>query len=192
MNNMRIQTRESVRKAKSCYSDEKIAKLVPPEGNTPKQVAELPISDADRLWGLIYSCGATQKDLVEFACKCARRVRQSAAGLRAIETAEAWLRGEATAEDCRKAADAASAFADADADAARAAYADAYTYAFAADAAAYAARAAYDDAYTYVYAGCNAAFAAAFDDASDVAFTAAYAAERKWQIQTLVEILERN
>lgn len=99
-----IQTRESVRAAESCYNDEKIDRLVPPEGNTPRQVAELPISLDDRLWGLIYSCGASKELLVSFACKRARRFNKCE-DLTAVETAEAWLRGEATRSDCDLAED---------------------------------------------------------------------------------------
>jgi len=90
--------------------------------------------------------------------------------LRAIETTEAWARGEATIEQVREAADDAAAHADvayADAAAAaayavHAAYAAAYADAAAAYAAAYAAHAAY-------------AAAAAADAAAYVAY-AAYAA----------------
>jgi hypothetical protein len=96
--------------------------------------------------------------LVRAACACARTVLQYApAGeqrpLRAIETAEAWCDGNATIEQVRSAADAASAaaYATAAASAAYAAYATdaASAAAYAADAAAYAADAA---AYAAAYA----------------------------------------
>jgi hypothetical protein len=81
--------------------------------------------------------------------------------LRAIETAERWTRGEATAEECRKAADAAYA-------ARRGAYNDAASYA--ADAAAGAAHAAY---VAYVYARATATTASASAARSAAAYAAA-------------------
>lgn len=75
-----------------------------PPGATPRQVAELPFTYETRLWGLIHICGATQRQLVRFACDCARRQSQELMGLLAIDVAERWLRGEATAEECEEAA----------------------------------------------------------------------------------------
>jgi leucyl aminopeptidase (aminopeptidase T) len=94
--------------------------------------------------------------------------------LRAIETAEAWCRGEATIDDvraARNAADAAYAAANAAYAAANAAYAaaaaaDAYAAAAAADADAAAAAAAADAAYADAYAD-----AADADEADQLALT---------------------
>jgi hypothetical protein len=110
-----------------------------------------------------------RKKLVLCACECARlALPHVKAGelrpLKAIETAEAWARGEASLDDVREARKAAYA-ADADADAA--AYA-----AYAADAAAAAAYAA--------YAADAAAYAAA-----------AYAARSK-ALATCAEIVRRH
>ena len=107
------------------------------------------------LW-LAAKAGVDRKRLVMAACACARLalVHVPAGEQRpriAIETAEAWCRGEATIEQVkearRNAADAAAAYAAADAAyaAAAAAYA-AYAYAYAAYAAADAAYAAADAA----------------------------------------------
>jgi hypothetical protein len=102
-----------------------------------------------------------RKEGVRAACLCAREaLRYVPAGelrpLRAIETAEAWTRGEATIAQVRAARDEAWA-----ADAAYAAYAaDAADAAYAADAADAAAYAAYATAYA--------------------AYAAAYAAARRW------------
>ena len=115
------------------------------------------------LW-LAAKAGIDRKRLVMAACACARlalvhvRIGEERPRI-AIETAEAWCRGEATIEqvrEARKAADAADAAAyaayaaayAADAYAAAAAYAAAY----AADADAYAAAAYAADAYAYAYA----------------------------------------
>ena len=100
-----------------------------------------------------------RKPLVRVACECARLAWKymPQASRDALEVVEAWTRGEASAEDCRKArADAAVA----------AAYADA-AYADAAAAAAYAAAAyAADAADAAAYAADAAAAYAAADDAA--------------------------
>ncbi len=99
------------------------------------------------LW-LAAEAGVDRRLIVEAACRCAEAVigllpEGEERPLRAIETARAWIRGEATLEEVWRA----SRAADAAADAAYAAYA-AYAVAYAADAAAaYAADAAAADAY---------------------------------------------
>jgi hypothetical protein len=80
--------------------------------------------------------------------------------LRAVETAERWVRGRATGEECRRAANAADAAADAAA-ADDTPYAAAAVYAVAAKSAAHAAYAA--------------TYAATYDDAADAACAAAFA-----------------
>ena len=133
------------------------------------------------LYGRLLARGHVRREpLVIAACLCAREVLHLVpAGeerpLRAIETAEAWARGEATTDAVREARRVAYA-----AYAASAAYAYA---AYAAAAAAYAADAAYAAA---VYAAADAAYAAAvyaadaayaaYADAADAADAAAYAA----------------
>ena len=52
-------TRESARAAGACYSDERIACLVPQLGLTPAQVVRLPVDPFDRYWALVHACGAT-------------------------------------------------------------------------------------------------------------------------------------
>ena len=127
------------------------------------------------LYGRLLARGHVRREpLVIAACLCAREVLHLVpAGeerpLRAIETAEAWARGEATTDAVREARRVAYA--------AYAAYAAAAYAADAADAAAaaYAADAAYAAAvYAAAYAAADAAYAAAVY-AADAAY-AAYAA----------------
>ncbi len=115
---------------------------------------------------LLWICGKLDVDrrlLVTAACRCARlALRYVPSGeyrpLIAIEMAEAWIRGEATIDQVRNAADAAYAYASAAsaAAAASAAYA-AYAATAASAAAAYAAADAAADA---AYASAAAAYAA--------------------------------
>ena len=124
-----------------------------------------------------------RKAAVKAACACARTALQylppgEDRPLRAIETAEAWTRGEATEDQCREAASAARAT--------RAARAADAAWA-AADAAAYAARAA--------YAAANAATAAAYAAtaaASSAADRAAYGSQEWQQVydQTLRDLTD--
>jgi len=107
-----------------------------------------------------------RKLLVLAACGCARTaLKYIPAGEDrpriAIETAEAWTRGEATIDQVRTAAHAAAAYADA-ADAAAAYAADA-AYAAAADAAD-----AADAAAAYAADAADAAYAAARKDIADI------------------------
>lgn len=97
-----IQTRESIR-AHSSFPMTRLEELVPPEGNTPRQVSLLPIKVNDVIWGLVYSCGAGQQQLVAVACKAARRVATpySVVVVEMLSTTEKWLRGEATSEECQ-------------------------------------------------------------------------------------------
>jgi hypothetical protein len=122
------------------------------------------------LW-LAAKLDVNRKLIVTAACQCARlALKHVPAGetrpLKAIETAEAWVRGDATIEQVRAAADAA---ADAAAYAAYAAYAAADAAAAYAAAAA-AAHAAHAAAAAYAYAAyAAAAYAAADYAAADAA-----------------------
>ena len=132
---------------------------------TPKKAWET-CKRGDWLLWIASKLDIDRKKLVLAACACARTalkyvpVGEDRPRI-AIETAEAWTRGEATIEQVRTAARAASAAADAAADAAASA---------AADAASAAARAA--------YAAARAAYAASAA-ASAAAHAAAHAAARK-------------
>lgn len=143
-------------------------------------------------WLLWYAAkvGRDPKLVVQATCLCAREALQYVpAGehrpLRAIETAEAWCRGEATSEEIQKAARAAYA-AEAAAEAAIYAAVDAAArawfaaYAAAARAAARAAAHAAHDAHDAVY-DADATYAAAAADAAyfaaEAATEAAYAAD---------------
>ena len=138
----------------------------------------------DTLWAfrcLVESPEESQKLLVEFACRCAEHVLINYEKLYpddkrprlAIEAARAFTEGRGTA---RAAADAAYA--------AHAAYA-ACAAAYAACAAAYTARAAADAAYAAAHAACAAAYAARAAYAAD-------AAEKEWQKNTLLALLNKE
>jgi hypothetical protein len=71
-------TRASARAADACYSDARIAELVPPEGLSPEEVAELDIPAEDRRWALICACGAPPLLLTLFAYSCVTAARTAA------------------------------------------------------------------------------------------------------------------
>jgi hypothetical protein len=119
------------------------------------------------LW-LAKRVGFDRARLVQAACACARQALQYIPAGEdrprlAIETAEAWARGEAALADVRRAADAASV------------YANVTTAAYAANAATHAADAAAAAA-NAAYAAYAAAAADAADAAADAAASAAAAA----------------
>ena len=129
-----ILTRQSARKANACYSDERLAELIPEDGLTVQQVAKLDIPTADRIWALCYAVGADDRTLRLFAvwtaCRALSRVKNlDPRSIEVCNVAELFAIGQATAEELSKARLAAGAAADAAADAADAA-------AYAADAAA--------------------------------------------------------
>ena len=141
-------TRESLRQAGACYSDERIAELVPPEGLTPAEVAaktDLPV--VDRHWALVHAAGASARILRQHACWCARRALKlvdspDPSSVAAVEVAERFAIGEATQDELFAAWDSAR------------------------NSATYAAR----------YAATDAARAAAWAAATDAAWAAAWAA----------------
>jgi hypothetical protein len=100
-------TRESCRKAKISFSDEKLVELIPEEGLTPQQVAQLAsIPAKDRHWILVYASGATDRILREHACWCARQAfarvdNPDSRSIQAIEVSERFARGEATLEELK-------------------------------------------------------------------------------------------
>lgn len=71
-------TRESLRSAGACYSNRRIEEVVPPEGLTPRQVSELHIPTADRVWALSYAAGAPDKLLRLVAIGGAKRALERA------------------------------------------------------------------------------------------------------------------
>ena len=117
----------------------------------------------------------SHKDCVRFALFCAEQVKEGWKGIPecfvAIETAERWLEGKASAEECRNATHVADAARYAAHYANTTAY-DAYYAAYAAAYAAYAASAA-SDAAAYAYAAARAAHYA----------TATYAAKKSHLIE---------
>ena len=164
-------TRQSLRAANACCSDQQIEQLVPEAGLSVAEVAaktDVPI--ADRIWCLIRAAGMTGKDQRLFACRCAMRALSGVAtpdprSLRAVEVSERYAEGTATKEELTKAIRDAydAAYADVDVDAAD------YAAYYAAGAAAY-------------YAAAAAAYA---DDA------VARNAERETQLADLVEVLSK-
>jgi hypothetical protein len=117
-------TRELLRQWHACYSDERIAELVPVEGLTPLQVCDLDIPVDDKFWVLLREEIIPLRQLREFACDvaeepCRMRGVTDARSYAAIETARRYARGEATdtelaaAWDAARAAARAAAWADA-------------------------------------------------------------------------------
>jgi hypothetical protein len=98
-------TRNSCRKANSCYSDEELAELIPLEGLTPQQVAGLvSVSAEDRHWALAHASSATDRILQEHICWCARQLlarveNPDPRSIQAVEVSERFARGEATDEE---------------------------------------------------------------------------------------------
>jgi hypothetical protein len=175
-------TRESLRAARACYSDARIAELVPAKGLSPAEVAALPIPAVDRHWALVYAAGGTDRTLREHACWCARQAlalvtSPDPRSVAAVEVAERHARGEATDAELDAARAAAWAAAR---DAARAAAWDAAWDAArdaARDAAWDAARDAAWDAWAAARDAARAAARAAARDAAWAASDAAWAAQ---------------
>lgn len=96
-------TRELLRDWKACYSDERIVELVPIEGLTPVQILEADVPAEDRLWVVLRPSIIPECELRLLACKWARKALAVAGdadphSVAAIDTAERFARGEATAE----------------------------------------------------------------------------------------------
>ena len=137
-------TRASARAARACYSDARLAELIPESGLSVAEVAALAIPAEDRHWALVYAVGAPERVLREHACWCARRAlaAERVAGREpdvrswaAVAVAERYARGDATIAELDAASVAACAsVADSDAESAavRAAAVDARADAWAA------------------------------------------------------------
>ena len=182
-------TRESCRAVGACYSDGDLAEIIPPEGLTPREVAALDaVPICDRAWVLRRAAGASDRALRLAAVGSARRALARVAtpdprSLAAVDMAERFARGLATAEGlatARRAAYAVAAYAAA-AVAADAAAADAAADAAVATVATYADAAADAAAAAAAYAADAAAYAAAaaYADAA-AAYAAAAAADAEW------------
>lgn len=116
----RLITRELLLEWRACYTNERIAELVPPEGLTPLQVLDLPIPWRHALWVLRHEEVVPDRELRLFDCRCARRACERAGwsdarSLEAIRVAEAYANGEATASELYLARAAAAAADAADA-----------------------------------------------------------------------------
>jgi len=64
-------TRELLREWGTCYTDERIAALVPPDGVAPIQVLDANIPAEDRLWALTRPGILTPCEAAAFARECA-------------------------------------------------------------------------------------------------------------------------
>ena len=199
-------TRASARAARACYSDARLAELIPESGLSVAEVAALAIPAEDRHWALVYAVGAPERVLREHACWCARRAlaAERVAGREpdvrswaAVAVAERYARGDATIAELDAASVAACAsVADSDAESAavRAAAVDARADAWAA-----ARAAARADARSAAMAATWAATRAAAMAGWDAAMAATWAAARAgwdaaWdaQLDDLVARLDRS
>jgi hypothetical protein len=190
-------TRASARAAGSCYSDARLAELVPPDGLSPAEVAELDIPLEDRVWALICACGAPQEISAVFARMCEDRAAAAVVSADRVFG----LALDDVAVDVGRAASAASTASYTATAYARDVHALGHIRAArsaAFGAAVAAARAA--AALVEVYAA-DATSASAFGGSISIRPTAASILapadagrllERLWQINTLVELLSHN
>ena len=180
-----------------CYSRQRLTALYA-EPRTLRNVLTLrtgawaDVPDADRVYTVVRHCGLDDITLRLFSCRCARRAlaRQTAAGravdprsTRAVDIAEAYCRGEATAEELDAARSAALSAAHS---------ADAVSAYAAAAAAAYAAAAAAAAAASAWYAAYSAALSRAAAAVSAADSSAASADERAAQVADLLELIEES
>ena len=114
-------TREVLREWGACYDDDEIASLVPPEGVTPLEVLDADIPASDRIWVMLHEEIIPAATLRLLAVRWARGALEAeraagrepaAASWAALDVAERYARGEATAAELAIARDAAWAAAD--------------------------------------------------------------------------------
>jgi hypothetical protein len=181
------------------------AKLLAGLGKTQADDEPLPYADILRINGLadaLWACRCEPDRAREwrlFAVACARQVQHlmtDERSIAALDVAERFANGEATADELAVARRAAYAAYAAYADAADAAYAAADAAAYAAAAADAAAYAAADAAYAAVaaadaaaYAAADAAAVAAADAAYAAAYAAADAAACDWQAAEFLRVV---
>lgn len=97
-------TRMMLRRWGACYSDDKIASLVPESGLTPIEIAELAIPPEDRMWVLLREEIIPARDLRLLACgwaeeSCRMAGWNDARSLAAIAVARRFAVGEATEDE---------------------------------------------------------------------------------------------
>jgi len=193
---MKTITIDDVMKFHLCWEDarermENIAAEYNRQDWTALDILRLPktlVNNVDKLWLVLREDLIDAPILHEFACRCAERVlsridNPDPRSVAAMAAKRAWLKGEITNAQLKDASSNAHWAAEAAAKTAdRAAYC-------AAEAAAYhAADTACRDAQI---SACRAAFEAA-NDADNNACYADATAERAWQVETLIKILEVN
>ncbi len=106
-------TRERLRTWNACYSDEKIAELVPVEGLSPLAVCDLQtVTVADRLWVLLREEIIPARELRLLACDWADQALAYAGSadprcVAAIAVSRRYAAGEATREELTAARDSA-------------------------------------------------------------------------------------
>jgi len=94
-------TREQLRRCGACYTDKKIATLVPEEGLTPLEVAALDIPVEDRMWVLLREDVMPARDLRLLACDwaesaCRKTGWNDERSIAAIAVGRRFAVGEAT------------------------------------------------------------------------------------------------
>jgi hypothetical protein len=181
-------TRASARAAGACYSDARVAALVPPGGLSPAEVAALDIPPDDRVWALVSACGATREMRGAFARMCEDRAVDFAAAALKSATADRAIGapGADAAADVGRAASAASIASYTAVAHARDAYAGVFASVTARSAAKAAASAAAAAAWADVAAGTTPGIDV------EAAAAAGRLAEQQWQLDTLVELLSHT
>lgn len=96
-------TRSMIRDWDACYTDERIAELVPREGLTPLQVLDLKIPASDRLWTVLREEVLPETTLRLWACDWAEEALRvmdvaNAQLWACVETSRRYARGETTQE----------------------------------------------------------------------------------------------
>jgi hypothetical protein len=104
-------TREYLRSRGACYTDDRIADLVPPEGVTPLDVCDAECVPAeDRLWVLLHTDFLSDRDLRLLACTWAERAlaiveEPDPRSLASMSVARRYVAGEATDDELGAARD---------------------------------------------------------------------------------------
>lgn len=108
--NPMIITRTKLREWRACYSDDRIAELVPEDGLSPLEVLALDIPPADRLWVVLREDVIPARELRHLACDWAERAldrlppdQVDPRSREAIAVSRRYADGLASAEELREA-----------------------------------------------------------------------------------------